>query len=58
MAIRGERDSHHPKKSLRIDLICRGIRLISADDQKALDRGAVIYDALYAALREQEAEKE
>src|SRR6266480_111829 len=32
-----------------LDIICRGIRLISADDQEALDRGAVVYDALYAA---------
>lgn len=33
-----------------LDLICRGIRLTSPDDQVALDRGAVIYDALYAQL--------
>jgi hypothetical protein len=33
-----------------LDLICRGLRLISADDQEALDRGRAIYDALYAQL--------
>lgn len=31
-----------------LDLICRGLRLISPDDQVALERGALIYDALYA----------
>lgn len=38
-----------------LDLICEGIRLISPDDQTALDRGSVIYEALYARLS---AEKE
>jgi hypothetical protein len=33
-----------------LDLICRGIRRISGDDQEALERGAVVYEALYAAL--------
>jgi hypothetical protein len=33
-----------------LDLICRGIRRISADDQTALDQGSVVYDALYAQL--------
>jgi hypothetical protein len=33
-----------------LDLICEGIRLISGDDQTAIDRGAVVYDALYARL--------
>lgn len=33
-----------------LDLICEGIRLISPDDQTALDRGSVIYEALYARL--------
>src|SRR5438093_3378615 len=31
-----------------LDLICRGLRLTSPDDQVALERGALIYDALYA----------
>ena len=34
-----------------LDLICTGIRLASGDDYTALDRGAMIYDSLYAALK-------
>lgn len=33
-----------------LDLLCRGLRRISATDQLALERGALIYDALYAQL--------
>jgi len=33
-----------------LDLICRGIRRISLDDRTALERGALIYDALHAEL--------
>lgn len=33
-----------------LDLICRGLRLVSQDDQMALSRGRLLYDALYAAL--------
>ena len=33
-----------------LDLLCRGLRVISPDDQVALDRGALLYDALYAEL--------
>ena len=33
-----------------LDLICRGLRQISPDDLVALERGALIYDALYAQL--------
>jgi hypothetical protein len=33
-----------------LDLICTGVRLSSPDDQTALQRGAIVYDALYAAL--------
>lgn len=33
-----------------LDFICRGIRLESADDQIAMERGRLIYDALYAQL--------
>ena len=33
-----------------LDLICTGVRLASADDLLALQRGAFVYDALYAAL--------
>ncbi len=33
-----------------LDLLCEGIRLISPDDDLALERGAMVYDALYAKL--------
>jgi hypothetical protein len=33
-----------------LDLICRGLRRISPDDQVALERGGLLYDALYAQL--------
>jgi hypothetical protein len=33
-----------------LDLICRGLRLTSPDDYVALERGGLIYDALYAQL--------
>ena len=31
-----------------LDVLCRGIRLISPNDQIALERGKQVYDALYA----------
>jgi hypothetical protein len=34
-----------------LDLICRGLRLISRDDFEAMERGSLIYDALYAQLK-------
>lgn len=34
-----------------LDLICRGIRQISQDDFEAMERGRLIYDALYAQLQ-------
>lgn len=33
-----------------LDLICEGLRLISADDSTALAHGRIAYDALYAKL--------
>jgi hypothetical protein len=33
-----------------LDMICRGIRRTSKDDWEALERGALVYDALYAEL--------
>lgn len=33
-----------------LDLICEGLRLISPNDQTALERGMLVYDALYARL--------
>jgi hypothetical protein len=37
--------------ALGLDLICRGLREISEDDFEALERGSLIYDALYAQLK-------
>lgn len=37
--------------ALGLDLICRGLRQISKDDFEAMERGSLIYDALYAQLR-------
>jgi hypothetical protein len=39
-----------------LDVLCRGIRLISPDDQVALERGRLLYDALYAQLQVEAAE--
>ena len=33
-----------------LDLICRGLRQISQDDFEAMERGRLIYEALYAQL--------
>jgi hypothetical protein len=33
-----------------LDFICQGIRRISPDDYSAIERGRMIYDALYAEL--------
>lgn len=33
-----------------LDFICQGVRLISADDLEAVERGKIIYEALYARL--------
>jgi hypothetical protein len=33
-----------------LDVICQGIRLTSADDHTAIERGYLIYEALYAQL--------
>ncbi|HKY52680.1 MAG TPA: chromate resistance protein ChrB domain-containing protein [Anaerolineales bacterium] len=37
--------------ALGLDLICRGLRQISKDDYEAMERGELIYDALYAQLK-------
>ena len=34
-----------------LDVICEGIRLVSPDDTTALERGTIVYDALYARLK-------
>ena len=36
--------------ALGLDLICRGLSRISKDDFEALERGSLIYEALYAQL--------
>jgi hypothetical protein len=41
---------HVEPASVGLDLICEGIRLTSSDDATAIERGAMIYDALYAKL--------
>jgi hypothetical protein len=33
-----------------LDYLCRGIRRVSPDDHSALERGRLLYDALYAQL--------
>jgi hypothetical protein len=33
-----------------LDLICRGLRRVSQDDRQALERGCLVYEALYAEL--------
>lgn len=33
-----------------LDFICRGLRAAAPDDRTALERGALVYDALYAQL--------
>ena len=37
--------------ALGLDLICRGVRQISKDDFEAMERGNLVYDALYAQLK-------
>ncbi len=41
-----------------LDLICRGLRRTSPNDQVALERGAMVYDALYAELGRDRGEAE
>jgi hypothetical protein len=36
-----------------LDLVCEGLRQISADDRETIDRGRVVYDALYARLSQE-----
>jgi hypothetical protein len=36
-----------------LDLICEGLRLISPNDQTAIARGRVVFDALYARLAQE-----
>ena len=41
--------------ALGLDLICRGLRQISKDDFEAMERGHLIYEAIYAELSKNEA---
>jgi hypothetical protein len=34
-----------------LDVICEGIRVASTNDETAIERGAIVYDALYAYLK-------
>jgi len=34
-----------------LDLVCRGLRQISSDDFEAMERGCLVYDAVYAQLK-------
>ena len=43
--------------SAGLDLICRGIRRTSSDDHAAIEKGAPVYDALYAELKEGESNR-
>jgi len=36
-----------------LDLLCRGIRRTSPDDRTAIERGAMVYEALYAELKDE-----
>ncbi len=40
-------------ESAGVDLVFRGLRLVSAGDDEALERGCVVMDGLYAALSPQ-----
>ena len=37
-----------------LDLVCRGLRRISRNDEEALERGKLVYEALYAELSNDE----
>ena len=43
-------DADETLESPGIDLLFRGIRLVSASDAEALERGYLVMDALYAAI--------
>jgi hypothetical protein len=45
-------DADETLESAGVDLVFRGLRLVSASDEETLERGYVLMDALYAALQE------
>jgi hypothetical protein len=44
-------DADETLESPGIDLLFRGLRLVSESDEQALERGSLVMDALYAALK-------
>lgn len=45
-------DADETLESPGIDLLFRGLRLVSESDDEAIERGYVVMDALYAALKD------
>lgn len=45
-------DADETLESAGIDLLFRGVRLISDSDEQAIERGCLVMDALYAAVQE------
>jgi hypothetical protein len=45
-------DADETLESPGVDLLFRGLRLISKDDGQAIERGYLVMDALYAALKQ------
>lgn len=43
-----------PPESTGLDLICRGLIKVLADDFKVIEVGSIVFDAIYAQLREQD----
>jgi hypothetical protein len=42
-----------PPEAAGLDIICRGLVKVLGDDLKALEIGAIIFDAFYVQLKEQ-----
>lgn len=42
-----------PPESAGLDLICRGLTKVLQDDLKAIEIGAIVFDAMYTQLSEQ-----
>lgn len=42
-----------PAESAGLDLICRGLTKVLQDDLKAIEIGAIVFDAMYTQLSEQ-----
>ena len=45
-------DADETLESPGVDLLFRGLRLVSASDEETLERGYIIMDAIYAAIKE------